>query len=91
MLFPLDTDDSNWEVMSSVSSRSDKGYSRVMKRLLKQSKQLNMVVEGDMGKHLSTQICFCFGFNAFLIYQLLMIQYTQSFLSVVSHHPHESE
>ncbi|XP_049420989.1 DNA-dependent protein kinase catalytic subunit isoform X2 [Epinephelus fuscoguttatus] len=35
-------DDSNWEVMSSSSSRSDRGYSRVMTRLLKQSKQLNM-------------------------------------------------
>lgn len=35
-------DDSNWEVMSSVSSRSDKGYSRVMKRLLKASKLLTM-------------------------------------------------
>ncbi|KAM9337515.1 DNA-dependent protein kinase catalytic subunit [Symphorus nematophorus] len=34
-------DDSNWEVMSSVSS-SDKGFNRVMTRLLKQSKQLNM-------------------------------------------------
>ncbi|XP_044032842.1 DNA-dependent protein kinase catalytic subunit isoform X2 [Siniperca chuatsi] len=35
-------DDSNWEVMSSLSSRSDRGYSRVMTRLLKQSKQLAM-------------------------------------------------
>ncbi|XP_033494873.2 DNA-dependent protein kinase catalytic subunit isoform X1 [Epinephelus lanceolatus] len=35
-------DDSNWEVMSSSSSRSDRGYSRVMTRLLKQSKHLNM-------------------------------------------------
>ncbi|XP_075968746.1 DNA-dependent protein kinase catalytic subunit [Anarhichas minor] len=35
-----DKDDSNWEVMSSVSSRSEKGYSRVMTRLLKKSKQL---------------------------------------------------
>ncbi|XP_038580578.1 DNA-dependent protein kinase catalytic subunit [Micropterus salmoides] len=33
-------DDSNWEVMSSLSSRSDKGYSRVMTRLLKKSNQL---------------------------------------------------
>ncbi|KAK7881228.1 hypothetical protein WMY93_029637 [Mugilogobius chulae] len=33
-------DDSNWEVISSVSARSDKGYSRVMTRLLKKSKQL---------------------------------------------------
>uniref|UniRef100_A0A3B4TQG3 DNA-dependent protein kinase catalytic subunit n=1 Tax=Seriola dumerili TaxID=41447 RepID=A0A3B4TQG3_SERDU len=35
-------DDSSWEVMSSSSSRRDKGYSRVMTRLLKQSKQLSM-------------------------------------------------
>ncbi|XP_019130385.2 DNA-dependent protein kinase catalytic subunit isoform X1 [Larimichthys crocea] len=35
-------DDSNWEVMSSVSSRGDKGYSRVMTRLLKKSNQLTM-------------------------------------------------
>ncbi|XP_042366176.1 DNA-dependent protein kinase catalytic subunit [Plectropomus leopardus] len=35
-------DDSNWEVMSSLSSRSDRGFSRVMTRLLKQSNQLNM-------------------------------------------------
>ncbi|KAM6908435.1 DNA-dependent protein kinase catalytic subunit [Lycodopsis pacificus] len=35
-----DKDDSNWEVMSSLSSRRDKGYSRVMTRLLKKSKQL---------------------------------------------------
>ncbi|XP_072306662.1 DNA-dependent protein kinase catalytic subunit [Eucyclogobius newberryi] len=33
-------DDSNWEVISSVSARTDKGYSRVMTRLLKRSKQL---------------------------------------------------
>ncbi|XP_041817022.1 DNA-dependent protein kinase catalytic subunit isoform X1 [Chelmon rostratus] len=33
-------DDSNWEVMSSVSSRTDRGYSRVMTRLLKKSHQL---------------------------------------------------
>ncbi|XP_070783882.1 DNA-dependent protein kinase catalytic subunit [Enoplosus armatus] len=35
-------DDSNWEVMSSLSSRSDRGYSRVMTRLLKKSNQLTM-------------------------------------------------
>ncbi|XP_031163630.2 DNA-dependent protein kinase catalytic subunit [Sander lucioperca] len=36
-------EDSNWEVMSSVSSRNtDRGYSRVMTRLLKQSNQLTM-------------------------------------------------
>ncbi|XP_037613149.1 DNA-dependent protein kinase catalytic subunit isoform X1 [Sebastes umbrosus] len=33
-------DESNWEVMSSVSSRNDRGYSRVMTRLLKKSHQL---------------------------------------------------
>uniref|UniRef100_A0A3Q1J9C8 DNA-dependent protein kinase catalytic subunit n=1 Tax=Anabas testudineus TaxID=64144 RepID=A0A3Q1J9C8_ANATE len=33
---------SNWEVMSSFSSKTDKGYSRVMTRLLKQSNQLSM-------------------------------------------------
>ncbi|KAF7660907.1 hypothetical protein LDENG_00272900 [Lucifuga dentata] len=37
-----DKDDSSWEVMSSSSSRTDKGYSRVMTRLLKKSKQLSM-------------------------------------------------
>ena len=37
-------DDSGWEVMSSVSSKSEKGYGRVMRRLLKQSKHLVMVV-----------------------------------------------
>ncbi|XP_040921929.1 DNA-dependent protein kinase catalytic subunit [Toxotes jaculatrix] len=35
-------DDSSWEVMSSVSSRRDRGYSRVMTRLLKQSNQFSM-------------------------------------------------
>ncbi|XP_068603907.1 DNA-dependent protein kinase catalytic subunit [Brachionichthys hirsutus] len=35
-------DDSNWEVMSSVSSRSGRGYSRVMTRLLKKMNQLSM-------------------------------------------------
>ncbi|XP_034562055.1 DNA-dependent protein kinase catalytic subunit [Notolabrus celidotus] len=39
---PDNKDDSNWEVMSSVSSRSDQGYSRVMTRLLKKSNQLTM-------------------------------------------------
>ncbi|XP_039982420.1 DNA-dependent protein kinase catalytic subunit isoform X2 [Xiphias gladius] len=34
-------DDSSWEVMSSLSSRSDRGYSRVLTRLLKQSNQLS--------------------------------------------------
>ncbi|MEQ2314116.1 hypothetical protein AMECASPLE_008745, partial [Ameca splendens] len=36
-----DKDESNWEVMSSFSSRRDKGYSRVMTRLLKKSNQLS--------------------------------------------------
>ncbi|XP_071387705.1 DNA-dependent protein kinase catalytic subunit [Centroberyx affinis] len=35
-------DESSWEVTSSSSSRSEKGYSRVMTRLLKQSKQIAM-------------------------------------------------
>ncbi|CAL8293471.1 unnamed protein product [Lota lota] len=35
-------DDSGWEVMSSVSSKTEKGYGRVMRRLLKQSKHLVM-------------------------------------------------
>ncbi|XP_041824461.1 DNA-dependent protein kinase catalytic subunit [Melanotaenia boesemani] len=33
-------DGSSWEVVSSLSSRSERGYSRVMTRLLKKSKQL---------------------------------------------------
>ncbi|XP_069007483.1 DNA-dependent protein kinase catalytic subunit [Embiotoca jacksoni] len=35
-------DESNWEVMSSMSSRSERGYNRVMTRLLKKSNQLAM-------------------------------------------------
>ncbi|XP_041669965.1 DNA-dependent protein kinase catalytic subunit [Cheilinus undulatus] len=35
-------DDSKWEVMSSVSSSSGRGYSKVMTRLLKKSNQLTM-------------------------------------------------
>ncbi|XP_068160133.1 DNA-dependent protein kinase catalytic subunit [Antennarius striatus] len=35
-------DDRNWEVMSSASSRTERGYSRVMTRLLKKSNQLTM-------------------------------------------------
>ncbi|KAM4606662.1 DNA-dependent protein kinase catalytic subunit [Polymixia lowei] len=35
-------DENSWEVMSSYSSRTEKGYSRVMTRLLKQSNQLLM-------------------------------------------------
>uniref|UniRef100_A0A665X102 DNA-dependent protein kinase catalytic subunit n=1 Tax=Echeneis naucrates TaxID=173247 RepID=A0A665X102_ECHNA len=37
----------NWEVISSVSSRGDKGFSRVMTRLLKQSKYLPTVTDGE--------------------------------------------
>ncbi|XP_037550083.1 DNA-dependent protein kinase catalytic subunit [Nematolebias whitei] len=36
-----DKDESNWEVMSSLSSKSDRGYNRVMTRLLKKSNQLS--------------------------------------------------
>ncbi|XP_075994169.1 DNA-dependent protein kinase catalytic subunit isoform X2 [Genypterus blacodes] len=39
---PSNKDDSSWEVMASTSSGNAKGYGRVMKRLLKQSKQLTM-------------------------------------------------
>nr|XP_004569583.2 DNA-dependent protein kinase catalytic subunit [Maylandia zebra] len=35
-------DESNWEVILSLSSKSDRGYSRVMSRLLKKSDQLSM-------------------------------------------------
>nr|XP_057916892.1 DNA-dependent protein kinase catalytic subunit isoform X2 [Doryrhamphus excisus] len=35
-------EDSVWEVMSSLSTKSEKGYSRVMTRLLKKSNQLSM-------------------------------------------------
>lgn len=66
MLLPLDKDDSNWEVMSSMSSRRDKGYSRVMTRLLKKSNQLSMV-----GKHLSTER---FVFSGFYLFQPLLMQ-----------------
>uniref|UniRef100_A0A3Q2PZS8 DNA-dependent protein kinase catalytic subunit n=1 Tax=Fundulus heteroclitus TaxID=8078 RepID=A0A3Q2PZS8_FUNHE len=34
-------DESNWEVMSSLSSTREKGYSRVLRRLLKKSNQLS--------------------------------------------------
>ncbi|KAK2858626.1 hypothetical protein Q5P01_003246 [Channa striata] len=37
-----DNKDESWEVMSRLPSRTDRGYSRVMTRLLKQSKQLSM-------------------------------------------------
>lgn len=43
MFFTLDKDESNWEVMSSSSSKSERGFSRVMRRLLKKSNQLSMV------------------------------------------------
>uniref|UniRef100_A0A3B5Q0B1 DNA-dependent protein kinase catalytic subunit n=1 Tax=Xiphophorus maculatus TaxID=8083 RepID=A0A3B5Q0B1_XIPMA len=58
-------DESNWEVMSSLSSRRDKGYSRVMTRLLKKSNQLSM-------QHLSLEKIYsvlgaikCEGFSLF--------------------------
>ncbi|KAK2886235.1 hypothetical protein Q8A73_020181 [Channa argus] len=35
-------DESSWEVMSRLPSRNDRGYTRVLTRLLKQSKQLSM-------------------------------------------------
>ncbi|XP_059183485.1 DNA-dependent protein kinase catalytic subunit [Centropristis striata] len=35
-------EDSSWEVMSSSSTNTERGYGRVMTRLLKQSKQLSM-------------------------------------------------
>ncbi|KAM6971354.1 DNA-dependent protein kinase catalytic subunit isoform 1-T1 [Tautogolabrus adspersus] len=35
-------EDSNWEVMSSVSSKSGQGYNRVMTRLLKKSNQITV-------------------------------------------------
>lgn len=35
-------DDSDWEVISSVSAKSDKGYSKVMTRLHKRSKELTV-------------------------------------------------
>ncbi|XP_024136141.1 DNA-dependent protein kinase catalytic subunit isoform X1 [Oryzias melastigma] len=37
-----DQDENKWEVMSSLSSRSDRGYSKVMTRLLKKSSQLSV-------------------------------------------------
>ncbi|KAF3836111.1 hypothetical protein F7725_028669 [Dissostichus mawsoni] len=40
-------DESNWEVMSSLSSKSEKGYKRVLTRLMKKSNQLNMVLNGE--------------------------------------------
>lgn len=44
MFLTLDKDESSWEVLSSTSSKNVKGYSQVMTRLLKQSKQLTMVM-----------------------------------------------
>lgn len=46
MLVTPDKDDSSWEVMSSSSTRRDRGYGRVMTRLLKKSKELFMVKDG---------------------------------------------
>ncbi len=69
-MLTLDKDDSNWEVMSSVSSRSDKGYSRVMRRLLKQSNQLTMVMDGTVEKHLSIE---CISASALLQFSLPLL------------------
>lgn len=55
MWLTLDKDDSSWEVMSSMASTSDRGYSRVMTRLLKKSNQLTMVLEVNVGRHLSVE------------------------------------
>lgn len=46
LLLLLDKDDGVWEVMSSVSSTSHKGYNRVMTKLLKKSSQLVTVLGG---------------------------------------------
>lgn len=53
MFLTLDKDDSKWEVMSSVTSTRERGYSRVMTRLLKKSNQLTTVMEGNVGQRLS--------------------------------------
>lgn len=53
MFLTLDNDDSRWEVMSSVTSTRERGYSRVMTRLLKKSNQLTTVMEGNVGQRLS--------------------------------------
>uniref|UniRef100_A0A3Q2CEF8 DNA-dependent protein kinase catalytic subunit n=1 Tax=Cyprinodon variegatus TaxID=28743 RepID=A0A3Q2CEF8_CYPVA len=37
-----DKDESNWEVMSTLSSKHERGYNRVLRRLLKKSNQLSM-------------------------------------------------
>lgn len=53
MFLTLDKDDSKWEVMSSVTSTRERGYSRLMTRLLKKSNQLTTVMEGNVGQRLS--------------------------------------
>lgn len=53
--FALDKDENNWEVMSSLSSRRDRGYGRVMTRLLKKSNQLSSVGHEQRGKLQSIQ------------------------------------
>lgn len=50
MLLLVDKDDGVWEVMSSVSSTSHKGYKRVMTKLLKKSSQLVTVAGGRVSQ-----------------------------------------
>lgn len=81
MWLTLDKDDSSWEVMSSMASTSDRGYSRVMTRLLKKSNQLTMVVEVNVGRHLSVEwFVSYYGFSAVPICHPLMMQYVQCLL-----------
>uniref|UniRef100_A0A3P9H2R7 DNA-dependent protein kinase catalytic subunit n=1 Tax=Oryzias latipes TaxID=8090 RepID=A0A3P9H2R7_ORYLA len=46
----LKQDENKWEVMSSLSSRSDRGYSKVMTRLLKKSSQLSVQEDAPLTK-----------------------------------------
>lgn len=48
LLLLSDKDDGVWEVMSSVSSTSHRGYNRVMTKLLKKSSQLVTVLGGQL-------------------------------------------
>lgn len=65
-MLTLDKDESNWEVMSSLSSKSEKGYKRVLTRLMKKSNQLNMVLNGKVGRHLLVFERDCFFFFVYL-------------------------
>lgn len=77
MLLSSDKEDSNWEVMSSVSSRNtDRGYSRVMTRLLKQSNQLTMVLDGKVGRQYLFQYCCEVSYSA--VVGVLIIQYIRA-------------